>query len=91
MFSQKMEYNNEINQQTQALSNDIFAFKRQIESLGHTLEDLESENRRLKIELDGSRLKFTEQSSHYIYTEEDMYTLREEINEKYKKIMHLQN
>lgn len=44
-----MEYTNQTNDQVKSLSNENFSLKRQLESSAHIVEDLESENRRLKI------------------------------------------
>jgi regulator of replication initiation timing len=60
----------------QTLSNEIFTFKRQLESTRHTIEDLEGENRRLRIELEGSRVRLNEQNSVYIYSEDDLAQLK---------------
>lgn len=56
----------------------------------HNLEDLESENRRLRIELEGSRIKLNEHGSIYVYTEDDMTQIKNDNNNKYREIMQLQ-
>ena len=50
----------------------------------HNLEDLESENRRLRIELEGSRIKLNEHGSVYVYTEDDMTQIKNDNNNKYR-------
>lgn len=43
--------------------------KRQLEIMRNNVEDLEAENRRFRIELEGSRIKVNTQDTTYVYTE----------------------